>query len=116
MRTPLYGPDGDGGSPPFQRAMEVQLEKAELSREDFLRHEVPGMIFREEQRNVLIMPRDVAAVRIEPDDMNDGRVRATLSFALPRGSYATMMIKRLFAPSWYEHRDRDRARMEERDE
>lgn len=111
MRTPLYGPDGDGGSPPFRIAMQRQLERAELTRENFLRNEVPGMIWREEQRDVLVKPRDVAEVRIEPDEINDGRVRALLSFSLPRGAYATMMIKRLFAPSWYGER-----RMEERDD
>ncbi len=104
MRTPLYGPDGDGGSPPFRNAMQRQLDAAELTREDFLSNEVPGMIWREEQRDVLIKPRDVADVRIEPDEVNDGKVRALLSFSLPRGAYATMLIKRLFAQSWYGER------------
>lgn len=101
MRTPLYGPDGDGGSPPFRRAMEEELRLAGLDRESFLQNAVPGMVWREEPRDVLIKPRDVAEVRIEPDELNEGRVRATLQFALPRGAYATMMIKRLFAPAFY---------------
>ena len=81
--------------------MEEELDKAELSREDFLQNEVPGMIWREEQRDVFIKPRDIKDVVIAPDEMNDGRVKAKLSFSLPRGAYATLMIKRLFAPSWY---------------
>jgi tRNA pseudouridine13 synthase len=101
MRTPLYGADGDGGSEPFRRAMEEELHRAGLRREDFVRNEVPGMIWKAEDRDVLVKPRDVADVKIEPDDENQGRVKATLSFSLPRGAYATMLVKRLFAPSYY---------------
>ncbi|HEB54581.1 MAG TPA: tRNA pseudouridine(13) synthase TruD [bacterium] len=111
MRTPLFGIDGDGGSPAFQKAMIHEMRAAELRRRDFVEHEVPGMIWKEEQRDAFIKPRDVDPVRIEPDDLHEGRVKATLRFSLPRGAYATMLIKRLFAPSWYSRpidRDRDR--------
>ncbi len=101
MQTPLFGPDGDGGSEPFKRAMIEELRGAGLRRDDFARNQVPGMIWKEEPRDVLIKPADVADVRLEPDEMNDGRVKATLQFSLPRGAYATMLIKRLFAPSWF---------------
>jgi tRNA pseudouridine13 synthase len=105
MRTPLYGPDGDGGSTPFRRAMEEELQAAGLQRDDFVRNQVPGMIWKEEARDVLVKPADVADVRLEPDDLHDGQVKATLQFALPRGAYATMLIKRLFAPSWFQRPD-----------
>ncbi len=101
MRTPLFAPDGDGGSEPFQKATIEELRFAGLRRSDFADNQVPGMIWKEEDRDALVKPRDVADVRIEPDDMNPGRVKATLQFSLPRGAYATMLIKRLFAPSWY---------------
>ena len=101
METPLYAPDGNGGSEPFRRAMAKELEHAGHTREDFLRNEVAGMVWREEHRPVLIKPDDLHDVRLEPDERYEGRVKATLSFALPRGAYATMLLKRLFAPSWY---------------
>jgi len=101
MRAPLYGAAGDGGSEPFRKAMAAELADAGLTREDFIRNEVPGMIWKEEPRDVLIKPTGVGEVRVESDNQNPGRVCATLQFELPRGSYATMMIKRLFAPSWY---------------
>lgn len=101
MRTPLFGPEGDGGSEPFRRAMIEEMQDAGLTRDDFVRNDVPGMIWKEEARDVLVKPRDVGEVRIEPDELNPGHVKATLEFSLPRGAYATMMIKRLFAPSWY---------------
>ncbi len=116
MRTPLFGPDGDGGSEPFRRAMTAELEETGLTREDFLRNEVPGMIWKEEPRDLLIKPRDVGEVVIEPDERNGGSVKATLQFSLPRGAYATMMIKRLFASSWYAQSHEDGEERNERGE
>jgi hypothetical protein len=106
MRTPLYGPDGDGGSEAFRRVMQEELREAGLVRDDFVRNEVPGMIWKEEAREVWVKPTDVDDVRIEPDERYDGKVTATRQFSLPRGAYATMMIKRLFAPSWFAPEDR----------
>ena len=103
-------PWGDGGSEPFRAAMIDELEQAGLRRGDFLANEVPGMIWKEDPRDVLIKPQDVAEVRIEPDELNPGSVRATLKFSLGRGAYATMLIKRLFAPSWYSRSPDEEAR------
>ncbi|MFY9346106.1 MAG: tRNA pseudouridine(13) synthase TruD [Planctomycetota bacterium] len=111
MSTPLFGPEGDGGSAPFRAAMIEELRGAGLRRADFAEHQVPGMLWKEEPRAALVKPTDVGDVRLEPDEMNTGKVKATLQFSLPRGAYATMLIKRLAAPGWYAYRDRD-----ERDE
>jgi tRNA pseudouridine13 synthase len=82
-----------------------------LQRGDFIANEVPGMIWKEEQRDALVKPTNVTDVRIEPDEMHEGNVKVSLQFALPRGAYATMVIKRLFAPSWYSRpTDRDEPR------
>jgi tRNA pseudouridine13 synthase len=111
MRTPLFGVDGDGGSEPFKKSMIGEMKNAELQRGDFIANEVPGMIWKEEQRDALIKPTNVTDVRIEPDEMHEGNVKVSLQFALPRGAYATMLIKRLFAPSWYSRpTDRDEPR------
>jgi tRNA pseudouridine13 synthase len=111
MRTPLFGVDGDGGSEAFKKSMIGEMKNAELQRGDFIANEVPGMIWKEEQRDALVKPTNVTDVRIEPDEMHEGNVKVSLQFALPRGAYATMLIKRLFAPSWYSRpTDRDEPR------
>lgn len=115
MRTPLFGPDGDGGSEPFRRAMHEELHLAGIERGDFFNNEVRGMIWKEEPRPALIKPFDVGEVNIAPDDRYEGKVKADLSFSLPRGAYATMVIKRLFAPSWYSQTREDDARDREQE-
>lgn len=47
-------------------------------------------------RSVLMFPENVSAAYPEPDELNPGRLRVTVSFELPRGSYATILVKRIF--------------------
>ena len=47
------------------------------------------------ERAAIAMPEDLAAPETAPDDLYPGRQKATLRFFLPRGCYATMLIKRL---------------------
>jgi tRNA pseudouridine13 synthase len=47
------------------------------------------------ERTAIAMPEDLAAPEAAADDLYPGRRKATLRFFLPRGSYATMLIKRL---------------------
>ena len=101
METPLFGPDGTGGSEPFQKAMHTELENAGLLPSNFADNQGPGMIWREEPRQVFIKPKDMSDVKLLPDEIYEGRVKATISFSLPRGAYATMLLKRLFAPPYY---------------
>jgi tRNA pseudouridine13 synthase len=46
-------------------------------------------------RAAVVVPEDLAASPAEPDDLYPGRLKAALSFFLPRGSYATLLVKRL---------------------
>jgi tRNA pseudouridine13 synthase len=46
-------------------------------------------------RDVLIAPAGLKAVEAD-DDLNRGKRKMTLSFELPKGSYATVVLKRLF--------------------
>lgn len=101
METPLFGPEGTGGSDPFRKAMHQELDNAGLRPSNFRDNQVPGMVWREEPRPAIVKPKDLGDVKIEPDDLHPERVKATLSFSLPRGSYATMLLKRLFAPPFY---------------
>ena len=102
METPLYGPEGAGGGAPFRAAMEGELAHSGLRRDDFLANAVPGMIWKEEPRDALVKPMDMAEPKLAPDDMHRGKMMAVLEFRLPRGAYATMLLKRMFAQPWYE--------------
>ena len=115
LETPLYGPRGGGGSEPFRVWMERELVHARLQPSDFERHALPGMVLKEEPRALVVVPRDFRASGVRDDDLTPGRYQVTLSFTLPRGAYATLLIKRLFpVPErerdlrWRERDDHDR--------
>jgi tRNA pseudouridine13 synthase len=52
--------------------------------------------FSRGERAVLCLPANLEA-DFAADERHAGRFKATLSFELPRGSYATLMVKRLFS-------------------
>ena len=45
-------------------------------------------------------PSGPAAGNPEKDDLNRVRFKVRLAFSLPRGGYATMLIKRLALTAW----------------
>ena len=52
------------------------------------------MFFSRGERAALCLPRNLSHQWAE-DELRRGRDRLTLSFALPRGSYATLLVKAL---------------------
>lgn len=109
METPLYGPEESSGAAPFVRETAGVLQREGLRREDFLTHRVNGMVLREEPRPAVVVPRELQVGSLARDEIHRGRGKLALSFALPRGAYATMLIKRLFAgPMFSENPSRRR--------
>ena len=51
--------------------------------------------FSKGERQAVIKPRDLRIDLTGDDDLNAGRKRVALQFVLPRGSYATILVKRL---------------------
>jgi tRNA pseudouridine13 synthase len=51
------------------------------------------------ERAACVVPESLSLSDIEDDDLYPGRKKTTLRFFLPRGSYATLLIKRLLLPS-----------------
>ncbi len=96
FRTPLCGAGGRGGDREFRAAMRQVFEDEGLPIGALERQDVPGMEIREEDRAIAVVPRNLKMSRPFADDSFRGRSCVTLSFGLPRGSYATMLIKRLF--------------------
>lgn len=51
--------------------------------------------FSKGERPAVIKPQDLRMHQADHDDRNEGRKRLTLEFVLPRGAYATIVVKRL---------------------
>jgi tRNA pseudouridine13 synthase len=59
---------------------------------------VRELFFSKGERPALCQPTDVTATAAD-DELNPGRQKLTLGFDLPRGSYATLVVKRITAVS-----------------
>lgn len=111
----LFWPDLDTESLAYFSALEIptaapKMEFADgLSRSiyvDILKEKglAPGVFrtralrrvyFRSFRRKALIRPEELRVLSDGPDELHPGKKKWTISFFLPRGSYGTMLIKRL---------------------
>jgi tRNA pseudouridine13 synthase len=64
---------------------------------DFQISGVPGFAFKGEDRPTVIHPRHLRVRPAEPDEENRGLRKVRVRFELPRGAYATLLVRRLVA-------------------
>lgn len=76
------------------------LEKEGIALEEFNIKKETGNFFKVHERSVLLKPSSFSISEPLIDDINDrgknNRLKVKLKFSLPKGSYATMITKRLF--------------------
>src|SRR5215831_8453042 len=97
LSFPLLGPDTPLDEPRVREAVEWVLGREKL-RVDQLR--IAGaerlLFFKHEERAVLVQPSKLVLGRTMPDELNRGYAKLNVAFTLPPGSYATLVVKRLF--------------------
>jgi tRNA pseudouridine13 synthase len=81
--------------PELARLFERAFEEEGILQKDFRLRGMQDTYFKRGNRPALVFPEGLTAEPDVADEMNRGRRRVTLRFALPRGSYATIVIKRL---------------------
>ncbi|MBN1385943.1 tRNA pseudouridine(13) synthase TruD [Candidatus Woesearchaeota archaeon] len=63
---------------------------------DFVLREFPELSAEGVPRNICVKVKDMEIGELEPDELNVGKKKCSITFSLPKGSYATLVIKRLF--------------------
>lgn len=82
--------------PAVRAAIEAVLAEEGLTIERFQIEGIPGCFFKHYERPLVVSPADLRIGEPEEDDRREGRLKLALSFTLPPGSYATLLLKRLF--------------------
>ncbi len=82
-------------TPEVGRAIEETLDQRQVNRTSFALRGVRNGYFRSFYRNAVVIPSGLSAGPFEPDERYRGFSKISLDFALPAGSYATMLIKAL---------------------
>jgi len=73
---------------------DILMEKG-LTLGSFRTKALRKVYFRSFRRKAVVIPERLQAIGVGNDELHPGKMKWTISFVLPRGSYGTMLIKRL---------------------
>jgi tRNA pseudouridine13 synthase len=76
---------------------EKVLEKEGIRLSDFLIRQLPNLIQVSPMRLAFVAVKDFKIIEFSDDELNSGKKRQVVSFSLPKGSYATLVIKAMKA-------------------
>jgi tRNA pseudouridine13 synthase len=97
LTFPLLAPDSTIEEPRVREAVEWVLGKEKLKLEQLRIVGAERMLyFKHEERSVLVQPSKLVLGRTQADELNRGFGKLNVAFTLPPGSYATLVVKRLF--------------------
>jgi tRNA pseudouridine13 synthase len=103
LTFPLLAPDTQITDARVAEAVTWVLGKDKLRLEQLRVAGAPRLLFfKHEERPVLVQPSKLVLGRTEPDELNRGSFKLNVAFTLPPGSYATLVVKRLFHGSHHE--------------
>lgn len=79
----------------IQEIIDTIMEKENLSYADFIIKQIPELTLEGELRSVFAEVKYLKIERKAKDELNQGKKKVKVSFSLPKGSYATMVIRRI---------------------
>jgi len=77
----------------FDAAAQAAFEAEGLALHDFKARILRRVYLTKGERQVAFVPTDVSVGEAEPDEVNPGRARVAVQFALDSGRYATLILK-----------------------
>jgi tRNA pseudouridine13 synthase len=95
IHLPVPGHDTECADPRVGRILAEVLEEEGIGLADLRVRQMHGIHVGGVERPAIVVPVDFSVSAPEPDDQYPGRLKTVLRFFLPRGSYATLLIKRL---------------------
>ncbi len=94
---PLLAPATPLSEPRIAEAVNWALGKEKLTLQSLHIPEAERLLyFKHEERPVLVQPQKLVLGRVAPDELNRGLSKLNVAFTLSPGSYATLVVKRLF--------------------
>lgn len=86
-----------GFGTPLTPLVAAILKRESINLRDFIIKPFPELSSEGGERNVFVEAHDLQIGTLEPDELNSGMKKVTLTFILPKGSYATEFIRQLFS-------------------
>jgi tRNA pseudouridine13 synthase len=92
---PLYGFESKLASGKPGEIEKKVLAKEGFGLSDFKIKVIPELSSKGMRKKIVLFPQDLKLLGIAPDEFNEGKLKATVSFALEKGAYATVVLKEL---------------------
>jgi tRNA pseudouridine13 synthase len=80
---------------PAKDVIKTVMAEEKLMYKDFVIKAIPQLSMEGELRSVFVDVKDMLIGTLEDDDLHDGMKKVRVTFTLPKGSYATMVIRRV---------------------
>lgn len=97
LSLPTIGFDTDVKSKKIKQLLENLMKKEKLSFSDFIIRSFPELSQEGQERSLLAEAKEVTVSSPKKDELNPRKKKVVISFSLPKGSYATMLIRSLLA-------------------
>jgi tRNA pseudouridine13 synthase len=92
---PLLAPDSKFDDPEVEAAALAGLSAQQLRLEDLRVPHTPQLFFKHEERPLFVVPGKLRVNEPREDELNRRRYKVNLSFTLPPGAYATLVVRRV---------------------
>lgn len=92
---PLLAPDSEFSEDLVRTSALSALAAQGLSIAQLKVPEAPQVFFKHEERPMFVLPGKLRCNDSRPDELNRGRAKINLSFTLPPGAYATLVVRRV---------------------
>jgi tRNA pseudouridine13 synthase len=92
---PVPGYDSSLPDPAVRRIVEEVLAEESVSLSDLRVRQMRRLSAHGVERAAFVRPEDLSVSAAEEDELYPGRFKLSLAFFLPRGSYATLVVKRM---------------------
>jgi tRNA pseudouridine13 synthase len=96
LEVPLIGFDTSFSDSKIEKIVLFIMEKEGIDFSDFVIKQIPELSREGELRNVFVDVKDFKLGSVEDDDLNVGKKKVKVSFTLRKGSYATIVLRKLF--------------------
>ncbi len=96
---PVPGWDSKIRDPMVQRITRAVLEREGIELRDLKIRQMSRLYVNGIERSALLLPENFNVLDMEDDELYKNKKKMTLEFSLPRGGYATLILKRLDARS-----------------
>ncbi|MBR9693341.1 tRNA pseudouridine(13) synthase TruD, partial [Candidatus Woesearchaeota archaeon] len=95
--VPLPGFGDDCEDKAMEKYLADILKMNSLTPFDYVIKQLPNLSLEGAERPAFMEVKEFSVGEFEEDELNEGKKKATISFSLGKGSYATMLVKTLFS-------------------